>query len=283
MRPSPLSKLSYLVLAIYLLGTGGCLVQSRINTALAIAAKGQLEPVIFHTSHFDLQGYQRFAKKSSILTVYIEGDGAAWQNRTTIASDPTPKKPTGLTLARQDPTANILYLARPCQYRKSPACTPKQWTSHRYSPEIIRAMGQAIDEAKRAYISEIILIGYSGGGVIATLLAAERDDIAQIITVAANLDINYWTTLHRVTPLWGSSNPCNYAEKLQHIPQIHIVGKEDRIVPLAVTRSYINHLPNQQQTQILTIPGINHHGNWSELWPAILTQIHSGAIRPKSL
>ena len=262
----------------------GCIFQSRRDLAYSIATKGHLQPVTFHTSTFDIQGYQRLTTTGDMLTVYLEGDGAAWKNRHTLATNPTPSEPTALSLATQDPADNVLYLARPCQYITSAACTSQYWSSHRYSPEIINAVSQAIDQSiQTRHNTTITLVGYSGGGVIAALVAATRDDVNQIITIAANLDIDNWAKLHHVTPLHGSDNPCEYSDKLQHIRQIHLVGEEDLIAPVSVTKSYMNCLPNPQLAQIIIIPKASHHANWPELWPAILLKIRSGTFTPNSL
>lgn len=267
-----------------LLLLSSCLLKSPQEQALGIARRANLSPVIFITPPFSIQGYQRFTGKSQHLTVYIEGDGAAWKNRSTLAQDPTPRQPVALGLASRDPGEKILYLARPCQYIVSPSCSKKYWSSHRYSPEIIRAMGMAIDQAKQeSGTSGITLIGYSGGGVVAALLATRRDDISQLVTVAANLDTDFWTTMHQITPLFGSTNPCRYTESLQYIPQIHISGADDTVVPPAVLQSYMDKLPNTKQAQVIIIPGMNHHSNWGERWPRLLDKIHSGTIISNSL
>jgi hypothetical protein len=283
----PMPRLISFLHILFLTGlftTGGCCFQSHADLARTIAAQGRLQPVVFHTSTFDIQGYQRFSKTESKLTIYLEGDGAAWKNRHSLATDPTPGEPTALSLAAQDRGGNVLYLARPCQYITTPACTSRYWSSHRYSPEIIQAVSQAIDQSKQNWqITDITLAGYSGGGVVAVLLAATRNDVSRVITIAANLDIDYWAKLHHVTPLSGSCNPCIYGDKLQYIQQIHIIGEDDSVVPVSVTKSYINCLPNPELARIITVPDADHHADWARLWPAILLKIRSGTIRPNSL
>jgi esterase/lipase len=49
-------------------------------------------------------------------------------------------------------------------------------------------MDAAVTALKRASgASRLRLVGYSGGGVMAMLLAARRDDVAQVVTIAAPL------------------------------------------------------------------------------------------------
>ena len=58
--------------------------------------------------------------------------------------------------------------------------------------KVVRVSKQAIDTLKQQFQSEeIVLVGYSGGGAIAALVAARRADVADLISVAGNLDIGY--------------------------------------------------------------------------------------------
>ena len=62
-----------------------------------------------------------------------------------------------------------------------------------------------VDALKRdAGAAKVILVGYSGGGAIAVLLAARRLDVAGVITVSADLDLAYWTQRDGLAPLSGS-------------------------------------------------------------------------------
>jgi pimeloyl-ACP methyl ester carboxylesterase len=60
---------------------------------------------------------------------------------------------------------------------------------------------------QRSGSTRLTLVGYSGGGTIAVLLAARRSDVAEVITVAANLDVGYWTQRDGLSPLTGSLDP----------------------------------------------------------------------------
>ncbi|WP_414683398.1 lipase family protein, partial [Methylophaga sp. UBA5088] len=145
---------------------------------------------------------------SKRLTIYIEGDGLAWLNRRKISSDPTPVDPLVLKLAVHDKQA--VYLARPCQYVKSDRCDKKLWTSARFSTEVVESMNQAVTELKNQFqASSLRLIGYSGGGAIATLLAAERNDVDQLVTVTGNLDTTAWTEMQHISALTDSLNPAD--------------------------------------------------------------------------
>ena len=253
----------------------GCsLWPGRYDTALQIAEEHHLQPLVFQTTSFLIQGFGRFSQPAAPLVVYLEGDGAAWQNRYRLAADPTPRNPVALRLAGQDPAANVLYLARPCHYVHDNVCAPRYWSSHRYSEPILQAVGQAIDQAKeRTSSRELMLVGYSGGGVIAALLAARRQDVCQLVTVAANLDITRWTQFHHVTPLWGSENPRSFSQALGKIRQVHFVGAEDGVVPLAVVQSYQQALPAGAASRIVVLPGQGHFQGWPALWPTLRQQV----------
>jgi hypothetical protein len=72
-----------------------------------------------------------------------------------------------------------------------------------YGPvlSVISASNQAVDALKQRYgAQEIVLVGYSGGGAVAALVAARRTDVVRLVTVAGNLDHLAWTHLHSVPP-----------------------------------------------------------------------------------
>lgn len=58
---------------------------------------------------------------------------------------------------------------------------------------------------------ELILVGYSGIGTIAAVLAARRHDVSLPVTFTASLDTEFWIKYHQVSPLDGSLKPYNGA------------------------------------------------------------------------
>jgi pimeloyl-ACP methyl ester carboxylesterase len=208
----------------------------------------------------------------SMLVVYIEGDGYAWHRKNIPSKDPTPHNPIGLKLAElTSGNFDIAYIARPCQFsvKTSERCEQSVWTSHRYGNESISVISQAIDALKKSTSQSVILVGYSGGGVIAALIAASRSDISAFITVAANLDINYWTSLHGVTPLSGSRNPAGLADGLTHIPQVHFVGSRDKVVPASVLESYLQSVHLSTSDHLISLEGYDHSCCWEKNWPEL--------------
>jgi len=219
--------------------------------------------------------------ESSTLTVYLEGDGLAWVTRSRPSTDPTPVQPIALRLALADPDPQSVYLARPCQYVTGPECRPEYWLEKRFSPEIIEATGAALDELKVRYdAANLLLVGYSGGGAVAALLAAERDDVRALVTVAGNLDHEFWAGLHQISPLSGSLNPADRAMALARMPQWHFVGDSDAIVPPEVANAYVKQLPNTTLVNRVTKPGYDHQCCWEESWPGLISSIRKALDQP---
>lgn len=233
------------------------------------------QPRHIATDEFDLYALTPHAMKASssgTLTVLLEGDGLAFIRPNQPSQDPTPTKqivvdflPTG--------RSDIAYLARPCQFTADPArnCDMSLWTEARYSKRVIDSMGEALTLLKReAGATGLHLIGYSGGGVVAALLAARRDDIVSFVALAAPLDTEAFTAHHRVTPLSGSLNPRDDAARLARVPQIIVVGGRDEIVPREVVDSYVAALPQKDCVDVLIVANAEHGADWSKMLPALV-------------
>ena len=115
----------------------------------------------------------------------------------------------------------------------------------------------------------VALHGFSGGGGMAALLAERRTDVVFLATVAGNLDHKLWTTLHGDTPLTGSLNPVDGAGATRGIPQLHVIGGKDTVVPKAILDSWCKRLPSARITRI-TEPQAGHSGPWEAVWPGLL-------------
>lgn len=266
----------FLAGAVFLSGCASItLLQTRMERADNAAGAAGWIRESFATGQFTLRGYHpRRSADSGVLAVYIEADGVAWVTPTQRSSDPTPNDTLTLQLAILDPTPNRLYLARPCQFlppRELAACSPDYWTSHRYAPEIVAALNDAIEQEKRrTRARKITLFGYSGGGGLAILVAAGRNDVTRIVTVAGMLDHAAWTRMHRDSPLTGSLNPAGAANRVSQIRQIHFVGRDDEIVPPAIAESYLGHVTDRSKISVIEISGADHTCCWVEKWPALL-------------
>mgnify|MGYP003624500748 CR=1 FL=1 len=273
------SKTTALWLSLLLLLLSACVTlpskQQRGDTAKQLASSHNWQVKLIQTSHFDLVSYQPTQHaKEKLLTVYIEGDGLAWLTKNTISTDPTPINPTGLKLALKHPKGNAVYLTRPCQYTggsEARNCNKHYWTDSRFAEEVIASSNEAINSLKAEFGSEQLqLVGYSGGGAVAALLAARRDDVSTLITVAGNLDHQAWTTHHRISPLSTSLNPADYREQLAKIKQVHFVGSDDKVMPPFLAQHFVTSLPNSKQSKVVVVPSQTHHCCWDDIWSDLI-------------
>lgn len=266
----------------------GALAHAAYHAPAAPAFKSLMLPapvVGFWRSPAILAKPDRALGAPAIVSIYIEGDGAAWRDRTQAPSDPTPTDPLAAHLAHVDPADWVVYLGRPCQYLKEEermACDPQWWQAARYGDTVIALMQNALGSAIQQIESDrqarfanppplqVRLIGYSGGGVIATFIAQERLEVECLITVAAPLDITAWTSGHGVSPLSQSRNPARLAA-LRAVPQTHWYGQADRVVPHQAIGSYPwRALSDRAQVHVLA--GFDHRAPWAEQWPTLLAR-----------
>ena len=243
---------------------------ARRQTANHLAAAQGWQGEYIAGEVFNLLAYHpKTISPDKLLTVYLEGDGHAWQTSRRPSTDPSPLEPLVLRLALAHPAGNAAYLARPCQYAdESPQpCNARYWTGARFAPEVIAASSQAIDLLKTRFGAErLTLVGYSGGAAVATLLAQNRTDVERLITVAGNIDHKAWTTFHRVTPLSESLDPMLNRTRLGTLPQWHFVGSQDSVVPSQLVATVTLGMPN---AKIITINGYNHTCCWADHWPQL--------------
>ncbi len=132
-------------------------------------------------------------------------------------------------------------------------------------------MNRAVDALeKEAAATNINLIGYSGGGAIAVLLAARRDDVVSIRTIAGNLDTVAVNNYHKVDQMHYSLNPADYATKISHIPQYHFSGANDTIVPEFIAKEFAAKAGNCARVSV--VKGATHFSGWKEGWKSLLAE-----------
>ncbi len=260
----------------------------RQETAKKIAEDAGFHKVVFDTGLFNVSGWEKIidlendrTQASGLMVVYIEGDGRAWESRHKVSKNPTPINPLALRLAVQERRPYVLYLGRPCQFvriKKGDNCQEKYWTSHRYSQDIINAYHALFEQLKeKKGVQRFELVGFSGGGVVAALLAAQRKDIDFITTIASNLDHFFWADYHKVTPLNGSLDVFSYISGLSDVSQYHLWGANDSIVPFALNKKILNQLLNNTNVSYEVYENFNHYCCWVEHW----TDIQTKRIRPE--
>jgi pimeloyl-ACP methyl ester carboxylesterase len=224
-------------------------------------------PILLHGDGFDHHSYAAQAGAAgTTLHVYIEHDGTPWASVDGVAADPTPRTPYALELMAKDSGPRLL-LGRPCYFQAQtrPPCSPLAWTHRRYSSEVVASMVAAL----RRYLSEhsfrhVVLVGYSGGGTLAWLIAARMNETIGLVTIAANLDIDDWARLHGYSPLAGSLNPAAALPLSPAIAERHYVGGRDANVPPSVVRAFARRHP---RASVIEIAEFDHTCCWLERWP----------------
>lgn len=279
MRP----RLSGLLPLLLLLG--GCVDFSpelRRHDAERLAEAAGWEGIRLPAGNFVLAAFvPHRALQSDILTVYVEGDGLSWISRSQVSGDPTPMHPVGLALAMRQPGGAAAYLARPCQFvtgSDAAGCESSWWTGRRFAPQVIVASDLAIDQLKQRFgARRLVLVGYSGGGAVAALVAARRHDVIFLATVAGNVDTDAWVRRNKLSALSESLNPADAWQALSTVPQLHFVGGRDRSVGVDVARSYQARFPVGRQPALKVIDGFDHVCCWVERWPSLYPLLAPGA------
>ena len=231
------------------------------------------EKSYLQTGRFVLTSRHRFSSPGAPLTVYIEGDGKAWLSRFRRSDDPTPRDSLVADLAAGDPSANVAYLARPGQHTApgAPLCDAAYWSGKRFSEEVIASMDEAVDRLRRkAKASGIHLVGYSGGAAVAVLVAARRNDVIGLRSIAGNLDSRVLNEYHRVDALNGSQNPIDFAPEVGRIPMRHFIGTKDRVVPVFIVQSFARKTGDLLCRSVTEVEGATHSGGWREKWGELL-------------
>ncbi|MGI9326154.1 MAG: hypothetical protein ACR2PZ_13100 [Pseudomonadales bacterium] len=212
-----------------------------------------------------------------LLIVLIDGDGRAFIDRETVASDPTaPRSELLKALSAMPSRSTLLFLGRPCYHQTADAqCHPRYWTTHRYSEAVVSSMAAALGKARTSELN-LLLVGYSGGGVLATLLAERlADDTAGLITVAAPLGTDQWANHHGYSQLVGSLRPNLEQVRLSSDCQRHLYGQRDLEVPLELARRWMS-----PYSQALVETDANHRCCWGTALVNAIEQISGTCSRP---
>ena len=268
-------KTMYTACALTLLS--GCANLSRVQI-IDLAHQSGFVKEIYQFDRFPITSLAKNnAPAEPTITVYIEGDGYAYISKSRPSSNPTPKTPVGLYLAQKDDGANIVYLGRPCQYGSAQdfknKCDRKYWTTHRFAQDVVLAYDNVLDQLKvHNSAARFNLIGFSGGANIAGLLASSRNDVDTLITVAGNVDNEFFTRFHKVSAMPYSLNMADNAQTLSAVPQIHYIGESDRFVPIDIYRSYRAKLSSLSCTRMQIVEHTTHLERWAEAWPQLLSQ-----------
>ena len=206
------------------------------------------------------------------LHVYLAGDGLPWKHHRQVAIDPTPNHLLVLDLMSEEKTSSV-YLGRPCYHGQyhSESCHPLYWTHWRYSATVAETMLGGLQQLLKPFANcEVTLIGYSGGGTLAMLIAPKLAQVSRVVTISGNLDVGAWTRYHHYSPLAGSLDPAMQPALLADVTQFHLIGNDDKNTPAEIVLPAIKLQPNPV---ILRYPDVDHDCCWAERWPAMLDRL----------
>ncbi len=195
---------------------------------------------------YKLLTLQRNTVMDAPVHIYVEGDGRAFNSRGMPTSDPTPRDDVVRRMAMRDTAPNVVYIARPCQFIMSDACGVADWTTGRFSPDVIDSVAAAVRVVGNG--RPVVLIGYSGGAMVSGLVIQNAPDIdvRRWVTVAGVLNHADWTEYFGDTPLSGSLN----LDKLPTVPQTHYVAEHDSVVPNELSRRWVS--------DVIVVPDVGH-------------------------
>ena len=249
----------------------GCV--SPEQRAERIARRHGLEPVVLRGIRFQHHAYMALRGPSDLLVLFIDGDGSPWvRGGREIAVDPTPHVPLALELAAATPIS-VLYLARPCYLETviPPECSPRLWTSERYSAAVVASMAAAAAAfVAEHHFARVLLVGYSGGGTLAALMAQQLPEVSGLVSIAGNLDPDTWTQLHGYLPLEGSLNPALEPALPEQLKQWYLVGALDMTVPAAATGRYFRRI---SPDRVWSFARFDHLCCWADEWPSLFRKI----------
>jgi hypothetical protein len=227
-----------------------------------------LDQAVIQSHGFSLLSLTNEMGAGSVLHVYIEGDGQPWVGGK-IAADPGPYKLTSLSLMQQDSNPSI-YLGRPCYFQHVTGlqknCHPALWTRARYSQQVVDLMVNAlVFHPELASYDEWVLIGHSGGGTLAYLMAQQLPKVDKVIAISSNLDVNAWVEYHQYAPLDQSLDPAKLQSK-KRLELVYLAGGKDKNVPLELNRTFLNKV----NAQIILRDEYDHKCCWEKEWRKIL-------------
>jgi hypothetical protein len=202
----------------------------------------------------------RISNPNLTARLYIEGDGNAFITYGIPSGDPTPKDMMLFKLAANDPSPNVIYIGRPCQYHRA-GCGIDDWTTLRFTKDKINEINHVVDILKGTHqISSIELVGFSGGAYFAAHLAAQRCDVTGFRSLAGNMDLDAIRDHYKAGPL----SSAGFADT-QNIPQLHLASLDDQVVPVKLIQSYMVK-NNISPASLLIVDGPTHATGWENFW-----------------
>jgi pimeloyl-ACP methyl ester carboxylesterase len=165
-----------------------------------------------------------------------------------------------------------IYISRPCSFglaRLDPSCDPAVWTVDRYSRETVESILSAI-ESEVAEERSIVLVGFSGGGLLASHVAQRLDRAEALVTLGANLDLEAWVGYHGYTREILSRTPASPFPLRTDLVQLHVVGERDAVAPPAMSLALLGvYQADGELAEVLILPDVDHTCCWLREWPGI--------------
>jgi hypothetical protein len=195
------------------------------------------------------------------VRVFIEGDGSAFTPTGQPSGNPTPRTPIALQLMQADTSgATLYYLGRPCQWVALPqaGCTSARWTTQRFTPELLAAYTQQVQQLSNGRPTE--LIGFSGGAWFAVNIAAQLPNVVGVRAVAGNLNPNLINAHHRVPAMVVGEGEAGTPK-----PLLYYSGGRDRVIPPKLVAEMVEGRPC---SRVLSFPKTTHTKGWEEAWQA---------------
>jgi pimeloyl-ACP methyl ester carboxylesterase len=266
-RISPIGR-ALILTALMFAGLQGC-ASTPARYADSVADRGALQEENVASGPFTLTTYSRIQDINAPVTVYIEGDIQGWWPTTEPGVDPMPDDFLGLRLATLDPSPNVVYIARPCQFALADdtSCDPTAWSRGRHAELIVANMNRVVDHFVVPFTHpHVNLVGYSGGGAIAAVIASRRHDVTSLRTIAGNLDPAATSRYHAADLDEDFLDPMGIATRLALIPQEHFVGTGDTVVPPFLVANFVKAIGPSYCVKVENIPGATHKTGWEQIW-----------------
>jgi len=274
-------------LAVLLVATGllsGCYLPNmdmKKQTAMRLAVPNGMFERDIPADPYMITSFERVHKENAVANIYIEGGPMVWDDFLKERETATPMNPLALHMSTRDLSANVIWLARPCQFAYSPKidgspCTREEWAQGRFSLTNLRAMNAALDNIKKRYgITGFNLIGVHDGAGVAIHLAAARKDVKSLRTVAGMIDTAVFNQAynpdnHEVIVDKTSNNPGMHAGHLSQIPQHHMIGEWDDVVGPDMAQNFRQAAGNSPCIRVSEVKGVTHEKGWVNRWPDLL-------------